>query len=184
MFDKLSECRELFIKFGGHPMAAGMSLTKENVEKLRSFLNQHDGLDEETLTEKIYIDAVVPFSYLNVRLIETLERLEPVGNGNSGARFAAKNVSVLKIYRMGEEKQHIRMELSDGSSAVSAVMWNRAEEFVEYMSKKYSDTEVQNAMAGRTNDLRADILYSPGINTWNGATSVQLLIRDFKIGCT
>ena len=180
MFDKLNECRELFIKFGGHPMAAGMSLEAGNVEKLRSFLNSHDGLDEEALTEKVTIDAVVPFSYFTPKTVGELDRLEPTGNGNSKPVFAAKAVSVKKLYLMGSEKQHVRLTLYDGTAEMTGVMWNAADEITEYLRNKFGEHEVARVLQGRSGKIRLDITYAPDVNVWKDSVSVQFHIRDYK----
>ncbi len=180
LYDKLNECGDLFLKYGGHPMAAGMSLVPENIDRLRIFLNEHDGLDEETLTEKIAIDSVVPFSYFTPKTVDDLDMLEPVGNGNTKPLFAAKNCLVKKLFVMGKEKQHVRMTLHDGTKEMTGVIWNLADEFTQYLGDKFGENEVEKAFRGRDNGIRLNVTFSPDINSWNGNVSVQLKIADYK----
>jgi single-stranded-DNA-specific exonuclease len=106
MFEKMNECRELILKFGGHPMAAGLSLQKENIDAFRSYLNEHSGLSEEDLNERIHIDVKLPLSYLSENLISQMDLLEPFGNKNEKPSFADKNVFVKKITYIGNETKY------------------------------------------------------------------------------
>ena len=180
MYDKLNECAGLFIKFGGHPMAAGMSIARENVDKLRRFLNEHAGIDEETITEKITIDAVVPFSYIDAKLVGQLEKLEPTGNGNVKPLFAAKDVQIKKLEFRGPEKQHVNMTLYDGTAKLEAMVWNVADEIRQYFKDKYGANDPDKAISEGGSTGRLDIIFSPEINSWNGKTKVQLKIKDYR----
>ena len=180
MFDRLSECREFFIKFGGHPMAAGMSLDAQNVDRLREFLNSHDGLDEETLTEKITIDAEVPFSYFTPKIVGELEKLEPTGNGNTKPVFAARAVEVRRLAFMGSEKQHVRMTLYDGTAEMTGVMWHTADEITGFLTERFGEDALSKAMMGKPGGIKLDIMFSPDINVWKDSVSVQLHIKDYR----
>ena len=94
MFRELTRCRELLTKFGGHPMAAGLSLPEENVDPFRRMLNENCTLTEEDMAEKVLIDVPMPISYVNMPLIRQLSLLEPFGKGNTKPLFAQKNVRV------------------------------------------------------------------------------------------
>ena len=109
-----------------------------------------------------------------------LDRLEPTGNGNSKPVFAAKAVSVKKLYLMGSEKQHVRLTLYDGTAEMTGVMWNAADEITEYLRNKFGEHEVARVLQGRSGKIRLDITYAPDVNVWKDSVSVQFHIRDYK----
>lgn len=115
MFEEMSRCRELFLKYGGHPMAAGLSIPEERVEEFRRRLNDACTLTEEQLTEVIHIDMALPFSHVSERLTEELSLLEPFGKGNTKPVFAARNVRVLESRILGKNQNVLRMKLVDES---------------------------------------------------------------------
>ena len=111
MYDEMTKCRELFTKFGGHPLAAGFSMKRENVDLLRKRLNENASLGPEELTEKNYIDAAMPLSYISENLIQQLDLLEPFGKDNEKPVFAVKNIRFLSAVRIGKKKNMIRFLL-------------------------------------------------------------------------
>ena len=118
MFEEMSKCKELYTKYGGHPMAAGLSLPKENVEKFRTFLNEHTTLTEEDFIPKITIDVPMPIGYVTEHLIEELSVLEPFGKGNEKPLFAEKNLKYFKYADFRKEQKH-----AENAGAKSA--WHR-----------------------------------------------------------
>ena len=105
MFRELTKCRELLSKFGGHPMAAGLSLPEENVEPFRQMLNENCTLTEEDMAQKVLIDVPMPISYVNMPLIRQLSLLEPFGKGNTKPLFAQKNVRIENCQRLRKEQE-------------------------------------------------------------------------------
>ena len=118
MFEKLSECKDLFTRFGGHPMAAGLSLPEENIPEFRSRINEHCNLSEEDLTETVWIDVPMPLEYINEKLILELGGLEPFGKANPKPVFADKNISIRNIRAIGKDKQYTRMTITKDSGIV------------------------------------------------------------------
>ena len=118
MFEEMSRCRELFLKYGGHPMAAGLSISEELVETFRERLNENCTLTAADLTEVIHIDMVLPFSHVSEKLTEELLLLEPFGKGNTKPVFAAGNVTVLESRVVGKNQNVLRMKLMDESKTV------------------------------------------------------------------
>jgi single-stranded-DNA-specific exonuclease len=102
MFDALVEVKELLLKFGGHPMAAGLSLLKENVDELRRALNEKAELSEEDFVKKVWIDGPMPLEYISEPLIEELDLLEPYGQGNEKPLFAQKDLSIRSVRVLGK----------------------------------------------------------------------------------
>ncbi len=164
MFEKLVECGALLDKFGGHPMAAGLSLQKENVEPLRRMLNEKCGLTEEMLTEKVYIDVAMPVSYVYPGLIEEFRLLEPFGRSNPKPVFAQKGIRALKTRIVGKNRNVMRLELMtpEGVKA-EGVYFGEAEEFEQWLKGKEDFS----------------ILYYPQLNTYRGRTSLEIRITGY-----
>ncbi|WP_300697278.1 single-stranded-DNA-specific exonuclease RecJ, partial [uncultured Clostridium sp.] len=111
MFEGLLACKELLDKFGGHPMAAGLSLQEDKVDELRKELNNKCKLTDEDLTRKIMIDASLPLEYLNINLIKELDVLEPFGKGNAKPVFGVRDVKVTKAMLLGKDKNILKLRL-------------------------------------------------------------------------
>ena len=165
MFEEMNKCKDLFVKFGGHKMAAGLSLKEENVDVFRKIINEKCELTDEDFIEKIHFDMTLPFGYISENLIEEFDKLEPCGNGNIRALFAEKNITVLSLKVVGRNKNVAKLRLKDSKGdAIDAVYFGDAEEFAK-------DIE------GRSNIA---IMFYPDINEFNGFRSVQLVIKDYK----
>lgn len=164
MYDELTKCRELLTAFGGHPMAAGLSLEESQVDAFRKKLNTVCTLTEEDLVPKITIDVPMPISYVHEKLIRELELLEPFGKGNTRPLFAQKNLQVIGGRIFGKNQNVARFLLSDahGQSA-EAVYFGDAKTFLE-AAKDRSDLAVT---------------YYPEIQTWQGKESVWLIVRNY-----
>ena len=131
MYEELVKCRDFLEQFGGHPMAAGLSIKEENIERFRKRLNENCTLTEEDLRPKIVIDVPMPVSYISRELVEQLSLLEPFGKGNVKPLFAQKNLSVLNLRIFGKNHNVAKMKLTDGSgTSVDAVYFGEAEKFV------------------------------------------------------
>ena len=104
MYDKMSECKELYTKYGGHKLAAGVSMPEENVDTFRRYLNEHCGLSEEDFVETIHIDVPMPMSYVTTDFVRQLSVLEPFGNGNPKPVFAQKRVRILRGSILGKNR--------------------------------------------------------------------------------
>lgn len=136
MFEKLSECKDLFTRFGGHPMAAGLSLPEENIPEFRRRINEHCNLSEEDLTETVWIDVPMPLEYINEKLILELDELEPFGKANPKPVFADKNISIRNIRAIGKDKQYTRMTIAkDSGMVIDAVGFSLAQSLKPYIIK-------------------------------------------------
>ena len=166
MFASLCAAEHLLTRFGGHTMAAGLSLKEENLEELRRTLNANASLDAETLTRKIWIDAAMPFSYIHEELVREIESLAPYGQGFERPVFARKQLAVSGLRVFGKQKNVLRMRLQDSDGCtLDAVMFGDAEALFRQLSEA----------------ARADVLYYPKINEYAGRKSLQLEIRDFRV---
>lgn len=165
MFEEMSRCRELYLKYGGHPMAAGVSMLPENAEPFRRRLNELCTLTEEELTEVIHIDIALPFSKVTEKMTEELSLLEPFGKGNTKPVFAARNVQILEARVLGKNENVLRMKLKDESGAALCGICFR--------------DNVQEILADLQRKPRVHMLYYPQINEFRGEKSVELRILNY-----
>ena len=164
MYEELVKCRDFLEQFGGHPMAAGLSIKEENIERFRKRLNENCILTEEDLRPKIVIDVPMPVSYISRELVEQLSLLEPFGKGNVKPLFAQKNLSVLNLRIFGKNHNVAKMKLTDGSgTSVDAVYFGEAEKFAEFVK----------------NHERISVTYYPEINSYQGRETLQAVIRNY-----
>ena len=164
MYEELVKCRDFLEQFGGHPMAAGLSIKEENIERFRKKLNENCTLTEEDLRPKIVIDVPMPVSYISRELVEQLSLLEPFGKGNVKPLFAQKNLSVLNLRIFGKNHNVAKMKLTDGSGAsVDAVYFGEAEKFAEFVKSHE----------------RISVTYYPEINSYQGRETLQAVIRNY-----
>lgn len=180
MFDKLSEQKELFLAFGGHPMAAGMSLSEENITVLEERLNAAAGLSEDELTPKLYLDSVLPFAAITETLLSELAYLEPFGNGNPKPVFAASGVTVSRIARMGKEGNMLRLNLVDGAGTpAEGVLFHMADAFEEYLREEFGEATVMDLYRGCAK-IKLTLAFSPGINEYMGRKTTQCVLQNYK----
>lgn len=164
MYEELVKCGDLLERFGGHPMAAGLSLKEENVELFRKRLNDNCTLTEEELTPKIVIDVPMPLSYVNKELIKQISLLEPFGKGNTKPLFAQKGLRVLSLRILGKNRNVAKMQLADEQGNVSeAIYFGEAEEFQAFAEKREM----------------ISVTYYPDINSYQGRETIQAVIRNY-----
>ena len=166
MFEKLSECKDLFTRFGGHPMAAGLSLPEENIPEFRRRINEHCNLSEEDLTETVWIDVPMPLEYINEKLILELGGLEPFGKANPKPVFADKNISIRNIRAIGKDKQYTRMTIAkDSGMVIDAVGF-------------FPCTELETVY---NKNGRISCTYYPEINEFRDKKQIQVCVTGYRI---
>ena len=181
MFDKMTEVAELFTKYGGHPMAAGLSMREEDIDKLREQLNQKAELTEEDMAEVVRLDAVLPMSYFTVDTIRQLSVLEPCGKSNTKPVFADRNIKVTRAGIVGVNRNVLKLHLLDSSgNPVAGVYFGEIEKFLAFLNEKFGKEEVDAAMHGRENSIQFAAVYEPSVDTYGGRESVQAIIRRFR----
>ena len=181
MYEELCKCQELFTKFGGHPMAAGLSLPEANVEIFREKINTCCGLTEEDFIPKIKIDIPMPVDYPDIPLVNELLLLEPFGKANVKPQFADKNLGIDRAVIVGKNQNVLKLTLkTERGKSISAVYFGDVEEFREYYGRKYGENEVQQAFLGRTNGIRMSVVYYPEINRYQGNESIQIVIKNYQ----
>ena len=180
LFEELIKCEELLEKFGGHPMAAGLSIKEGNIEKLRQKLNFICKLTDEDIKPKVRIDERMPLSKINYEIIEELELLEPFGKGNPSPLLAEKNVSVLRIDILGKNANTLKIKcmMPGGNKTIDGICFNRVEEFIEMLKDRYGEEHISYLTNPR--GMKLDLIFSPQINEYNGNKSIQLKILEFK----
>ncbi|MCJ7688996.1 MAG: single-stranded-DNA-specific exonuclease RecJ [Clostridiaceae bacterium] len=181
LFEELIKCEELMEKFGGHPMAAGLSIKEENIDGLREKLNRICTLTDEDIVPKVRIDQRMPLNQINYEIIEELEMLEPFGKGNPAPLLAEKNISVLKIDILGKNANTLKIKciMPGENKTIDGICFNKVEEFIEMLKDTYGQDHMNYLKSPR--DMKLDLIYLPQINEYNGRKSIQLKILEFKI---
>ena len=178
MFGEMQKCSELFSKFGGHPMAAGLSLIEENVAAFREKINAICTLTEEDMKKKVLLDAAVPISAFDEKSVEELQLFAPCGPENPAPLFGDRNNKVIRLRRIGKNNNFLKMTMEDSKGIrYSAVCFKDAEEVIGALSEKYGSVQVDRAFEGRDNDIRLNVSYIPEINEYNGVRSIQMKIQ-------
>ena len=181
MFDKMTEVAELFTKYGGHPMAAGLSMREEDIDKLREQLNQKAELSEEDMAEVVRLDAVLPMSYFTVDTIRQLSVLEPCGKSNTKPVFADRNIRITRANIVGVNRNVLKLHLLDSrGNPVAGVYFGEVEKFLTFLSEMFGSEEVDAAMHGKENSIQFAAVYEPAVDTYSGRESVQAIIRRFR----
>lgn len=181
MFDKMTEVAELFTKYGGHPMAAGLSMREEDIDTLREQLNQKAELSEEDMAEVVRLDAVLPMSYFTVDTIRQLSVLEPCGKSNTKPVFADRNIKITRAGIVGVNRNVLKLHLLDSKgNPVAGVYFGEVEKFLTFLSEKFGSEEVDAAMHGKENSIQFAAVYEPAVDTYSGRESVQAIIRRFR----
>lgn len=179
IFDGITKVKDLTVKFGGHKMAAGLSIKYDDLKEFRTRINSENILSEEDLIETIYIDCKMPLDYISYKLIDDLSVLEPFGKDNNKPIFGLSNIKVKKIQIFGANNNVLRFDLiTDSGKIVSAVMFTDAFAKVALLEEKYGKNEVNKALAGKDNNVRINILYYPMINEFRDVKSIQVNITN------
>lgn len=165
MFEEMSKCKELYTRYGGHPMAAGVSMPEEHVELFRRRLNELCTLSKEDLTEVVHIDMALPFSCVSEQVVKELSLLEPFGKANTKPVFAARNVRVLESRVLGKNQNVLRMKLMDESGMT--------------LESIYFNNCMQEVIADLQKKPTFHILYYPEINEFRGRRTLQLRVQGY-----
>lgn len=180
MFEEMVKCQELFTKFGGHPMAAGLSIKKEDVENLRIRLNELTTLTEEDFIPRVSIDVAMPIDYISEELIGELEVLEPFGKANPKPVFAEKNLNVLSARILGQNKNVIKMQvLNPQGMVMDAMYFGDVEKFNTYITDKFGMSEVEKMYQNRENTVTLSATYYPQVNVFRNVRNMQIVIQNY-----
>ena len=181
MYEELNKCKHLLTKFGGHRLAAGLSLEKENVDTLREMLNANCRLTEEDLKEKVTIDMEMSFANVTEKMVEELSLLEPFGKGNTKPVFAARNVKVLNGRVLGKNRNVLKMQVQDtAGTVIEAMLFQKVEEFLKEIEDVYGTHSAEMFLQGRQTDIRLALTYYPDINEYMGRKTPQIVISHYR----
>lgn len=164
MYNKMVEVKDLMLGFGGHPLAAGLSLKEENLEKFRQELNARSGLTDADFIQKVMIDVILPVDFLTQSFIKQLEILEPFGKGNEKPVFAQSNVRATRAEIIGKNKNVLKITFNS-RNCKSGVCFHDIEAKEQILNQN-----------GKLYDFK--MLYYPTLNEWNGVTSIQANVQD------
>ncbi|MEE1028784.1 MAG: single-stranded-DNA-specific exonuclease RecJ [Agathobacter sp.] len=181
MYEEMTKCKDLFLKFGGHPLAAGLSIREEDVDTFRQRINEKCTLSQEDMVEKVRIDVPMPVSYVYMDLVRELNILAPFGKDNPRPIFADRNLSVTKLTILGKNSNVIRVGMvSQDGAFITAMLFKDAEGFLDYLRSKFGETELESAMSGRDNNILLSIVYTVKINSFRGNDSIQFEIQYYQ----
>lgn len=166
MYREMCGVQDLFLKFGGHPMAAGFSMDECHVDEFRERLNRQTTLKEEDFIPRIWIDVAMPLEYLSEDLVQELKLLEPFGQGNEKPQFAQKNLTIRGTRVLGKNRNAVKLSLvTEKGLPMDGMLFTEGDRFLEELGKQ----------------RRIDVVYYPDINEYNGRRTMQIVIREYKL---
>lgn len=181
MFEELSRCRELLTRYGGHRLAAGLSLKRENVKLLRRMLNANCTLTQEDLSEKVVIDMELPFSCVTEDFVQELSLLEPFGKGNTKPVFAARNVEILNGRILGKNQNVLKLRVQDeAATEIDAMCFQQMDVLLDMLKERYGTQAVEDMLAGRQSRMVISITFYPDINEYMGRITPQIIITHYR----
>lgn len=182
MYDKMSECKELYTKYGGHKLAAGVSMPEENVEKFRRYLNEHCDLSAEDFEEKILIDVPMPMSYVTTDFVKQLSVLEPFGNGNPKPVFAQKNLHICKGRILGKNGNVGKYLVKDETGRqYDMIYFGNLDKWHDFLEEHFGQEEQDRLYQAGSDVIQISVIYYPDINVYQGRESLQMVMKDYCI---
>jgi single-stranded-DNA-specific exonuclease len=183
MFEELNKCKEYIEKFGGHPMAAGLSVKEENILLLKKALIERCPLSNEDIVPVTRIDSPLALSNINEELIKHIEELKPFGKGNGSPLFAVKDLIVTRMFFMGKEKNFMKFRflLPGGNSYIEGINFDKYEYFKEEFVERFGEDRFLKLKDDGYCNFKMDIVYYPNINEYMGKRNIQLNIKNIRI---
>jgi len=181
MYEEMCKCQELFTKFGGHPMAAGLSLPEENISVFRQKINELCSLSEQDKKQKVRIDVPMPMDYVSMDLVREFSVLVPFGRDNTKPVFADRNVSIKRMWIMGKNRNVLKLTLVTATGKmVSGIYFGDLDKFISYLKEKFGKEQVDAAFEGRENRMELSVIYYPKINSFRGVDELQFEIQYYQ----
>jgi len=182
MYREMTKVKDIFLRYGGHPMAAGLSMEEDRIEELRDRLNRNTTLTEEDLVRKVSIDIPLPFSYLTEDFLRELSMMEPFGKENEKPLFAQKDLKVNSLRILGNSGRCCKMYLTDGSGfRTEALYFGESDKFCRDIEDRYGRDALDRAMRGLESPLRMHVTYHPQVNEWRGVRTIQAVIQNYLL---
>ena len=180
MFEKLCACQELLLKFGGHPMAAGLSLQAQNVEAFRDRLCRESGLTDADFVPEVRIDVPMPIDYITEDLIRQFALLEPCGTGNPRPLFAEAHFQIMSARVIGKNHNVLKMTVRNGNGCrMEAVFFGDIPAFLDFVRNEYGSFETERMMEGLPNKVDLALAYYPEVNEYGGRRSLQIVVSHY-----
>lgn len=180
MFNELLACKDLMTRFGGHKMAAGMTLPADNLSELRKRLNANSMLREVDFQPVVNIDAAMPIGYATEKLLDEFERMEPFGVGNPKPLFAEQHFRILRGQRLGKGKNVLKMRVQNQvGSQIDALLFHGVEEFEQFVIENFGREELNRMYEGRENDIDVAFTYFPIMNEYGGNRMIQIQVSGY-----
>lgn len=165
MYQGLCEVSDLLVKFGGHPMAAGLSIEESDIDEFRRRLNENAKLTEDDFVPQIWIDVPMPFEYVNEKIVDELKGLEPFGQGNEKPLFAQKSLTIRNVRVLGKNRNVVKMNLVTNTGHLfDGLLFADGDRFLEE----------------QTGQNTIDMIYYPDVNEYNGTRTLQAIIKNYK----
>lgn len=181
VYEELNKCRHLLTKFGGHKMAAGLSLEEKNVDVFRRILNEMSTLTEEDLIPKVLIDIQMPLGYISEALIEEIEILSPFGTGNKTPIFVEKDIEILSGRILGKNRNVLKLKVKDSKGTeMEAMYFGDVEGFLEYVKDRYGEAGVDNMLREKKSGIKMAFTYCLKMNEYMGRKTPQIEIKNYR----
>lgn len=181
MFEELLKCKDILTKFGGHPMAAGMSLPIDKINAFREKLNKENKLTDDDVIPKVSIDMVMPIDKINFGIIDEIGNLEPYGKANPKPMFGATGIIVRSAKILGKDKNVLKLRMNYGNIWIDGIYFGDNKSFEEMIVENYGIDEYDKLTNGLNSNVKIDIIYYPDINEYMGNKTVQLIIQNYRI---
>ena len=182
MFEELSKCSEYLIRFGGHPMAAGLTLEKDKLDLFRDALNSGCRLTDTDMCRKILIDMEVSFNLFTEDIVDEIEKLAPFGAGNNPPLFAERGLKCRSIKFIGKDNSFLRFRLANSfGHEFTATCFLDAQSVIGQMTERFGKSDVDRALTGGTNHISFTAAYVPKVNVYRDSRDIQMNIKYIKI---
>ncbi|MBR6402818.1 MAG: single-stranded-DNA-specific exonuclease RecJ [Eubacterium sp.] len=179
MFEKINVHKDMLVKFGGHPLAAGLSIERDKLDEFRKILNDESGLTETDKIPKLMIDVPMPISYASMKLAEQISSLEPFGKGNESPLFAEKALEILGYKIFGQQNNAMKLKVRGSRGIVSEILYFRPQQFENDIKRWFGDDICDKIKNGVYTGCKLDIAYEVGINEYNGGRYLQLIMKTY-----
>ncbi|MBD5454844.1 MAG: single-stranded-DNA-specific exonuclease RecJ [Lachnospiraceae bacterium] len=180
MYEQMSLCKQLFTRYGGHKMAAGLSMPEENIEEFRNTLNRNCQLSDEDFIEKIAIDVPMPLSYIRMDFVRQLQALEPFGNGNPKPVFAQKNVYIRQGRLLGKNENVGKYRIQDEQgNSYEMIYFGDLEKWHAFLEDTFGREEREKLYREGSDAIVIKMIYYPDINVYKGRESLQIVMHDY-----
>ncbi|XCP84121.1 single-stranded-DNA-specific exonuclease RecJ [Roseburia hominis] len=183
MYEGLNRCAYLMTRFGGHKMAAGLSMPEENLEEFRRLINARSGLQRADLVEKVSIDMQLPFRYVTEEFVQEIHVMEPFGKGNAKPVFAQRQVSVRNARILGKNRNVLKMQVEDGSERLTAMYFGNIPDFMDYVGQRFGAYVRQRLESGSllsAGEIVMAFTFYPDINEYQGVKTPQIVVQNYK----